>query len=155
MAFDDWFWPVLYGSGCVACLGASCAARSWRMVYMSGLMGISLVTTVIIDWLVGYARAPLLVPECDAIIGFAVAGVAMATRSRLGWFVFAGFVAEAAIWALAFAYQYQSTRLCIEAINATFAARLLLIGGVGVAYGLARRTGRIDSVLRGYYFGGA
>ena len=122
---------------------------------MSGLMGMSLVTTVIVDWLVGYARAPLLVPECDAVIGFAVAGVALITRSKLGWFVFAGFVAEAAIWALAFIYQDQSTRLCIEAINATFAARLFLIGGAGIAYGLARRTGRIDSVLRGYYFGGA
>ena len=141
MTFDDWGWPTIYFILGLAALAASWWGQSWRCAYLSILMLMSAMSTDIINWSVNYARAPMIQPECDAIIGVAVAGVALVTRSRVAWLVLGGFVLEAALWVLFFALHMQGTRTSIEVLNALYAALVIGIGigGAGVRLGLANR----------------
>lgn len=144
MTFDDWGWPLIYFAMALAALAVSIWARSWRAGYLSVLMAISALSTDVINVAISYARAPMLEPECDAVIAVAVAGVALVTQSRLAWFVLAGFVLEGVLWVVFFLYHMQGTRAADELLNAVYATQIvgIMIGGAGVKAGLGNWLGR-------------
>jgi len=128
-------------------------AKSWQCAYLAGLMVFSCVGSNIAVYEVGYERAPLLIPEWDAVIAVAVAGVAVAARSRLAVLVLAGFFVEGAAVIGFYLNHQQGSHSYYATMNVIYAAQVLMIGGSGVAFGLASRLNRIDHSLRGYLLG--
>lgn len=137
-------WGQIDGALAVVVVGVALLSNHAATIKFAALMFAVWLTNSWAVELLNYARAPLVLPEINAALGLVLGLVALMAKNRVGAVIFGLFLVSAFIWAVAILTHTQDTRLCYALANATFLAREVLIGAVGVKEGLDRWADRRD-----------
>jgi hypothetical protein len=137
----DWasFYGLLtMGVAFLAYASGSRAAQHVSLIFLS----VWILTNTAVE-VMGYERAPLLIPSVDAVSALLVAMVAFVQASRLAAAVFGLYVLVGAIHVAAFILHRQGTYPYYLALNVVFLIQLAAVGGACAGMVLrARAFGR-------------
>lgn len=131
--------PLFYLALVLAALAAAVIAGHRYAAIYALLMLADWAATNAAVGLLGYEGAPLLVPVCDALVAMGVALVALRERGGLGVWVFGLYILVGAVHVWGFVTHQQRYSYFL-ALNLIFAVQCVIIGGAGVARGVADRV---------------
>lgn len=126
----------------------SLASRSHVFQKIALLLLGAWATTNIAVELLGFVKAPLIVPSLDAVFAILVAAVGYANRSRIALFVFLLYALVGCEHVVAFVLRVQSTYWYYATLDVLFLAQLLIVGAASGWMALRHRTDRSYQRLR-------
>ena len=112
----------------------------------------------LVDWistnlavdLMGFSRAPLLIPSLDAVVAILVATIGYKNRSTIALVVFLLYVIVGGVHVGAFILHAQETYAYYATLNMVFLAQLLAVGGSSAWLAIRRRPDRRRQRVRPY-----
>ena len=121
--------PLLYGLAVLVALTLTLAERRCPPILTAVALVLSWSASNIIVIGDGFAKAPLLLPMLDAILGVCVGIVALLYMNRVAAVVFGLFVLVGALHVYAYLQVMQGSYIYYTARNLLFLAQVLTVGG--------------------------
>ena len=152
MVADAILIPLGYGALTIFALTLAVVSRRADLIETGAVLLLAWLLCNAVVILNGHAKAALLIPTIDAILGLFVAGIAAHNQSRIAAVVFAIFLIVQMVHVAAFRLHTQGTPPYFLTLNLLFLSQLMVVGGAGVASVVARLTPAprmADRFLRG------